>query len=259
MKRLLVIVASLIVVVSIGLSLGTESICQETEEFIILEKFKEHPEIYEFIKNEPEVLLFLEQNPDFADYLSKNPKIVKSIIESPDPEQKTQIFIQFLSAEMEYKRLARVYWDMGEHKKAEKKFKKALELAPQDIEVLIGLGIAYHAQNKYDNAIFWYEKALEVKPDSARVLNNLANAYLRMEEYQKAIYYIQKVLEIEPDMWIARANLGEIYLAQGYHFMALAELENAMQSASPRLKQYIQDLIDKATELIQPGEPAERM
>lgn len=159
-----------------------------------------------------------------------------------------------------YKKLGKDYWDRWLYEESEAEYKKAVELAPQDMEALMSLVRVIHFQGRYDDAIVWYKKVLEIDPQSTRALSNIAAAYLSLKEYKKAMDFITKTMEIEPNMPEAHCTLGEIYLAQGHYFIALEEFNKAIQFAeTPRLKEYIQALIDKTEQLIQSEELIEGM
>ena len=154
----------------------------------------------------------------------------------------------------EIKKNAKEYLYEGQYQDSEREFKKALELAPEDVEVLMGLGAIYHTQGKYDDAITMYTKITKINQKSTSALNNLADAYLRKGDFEKAEEYVLKALAINPDMPAAKATLGEIYLIKGFDDIALKQFEGALQNLEkekdPKLKEYIKGYIqNKITEI----------
>jgi len=112
------------------------------------------------------------------------------------------------------------------HKRAisyykEKKFteaiqlwRKALELNPQEIEVLYSLGLIYFELKKYDDAIKFLNQLLELSPGHDKAMLIIGISYIKLRKFDIAEDYIQKSLDINPKNKLAFLNLGAIYSIQ---------------------------------------------
>jgi tetratricopeptide (TPR) repeat protein len=76
---------------------------------------------------------------------------------------------------------------------------KALELAPEKIEVINSLGTCYMAQGNAEMAIKIYEKAVDLNPNSSMAYFNLGSVYQIKQNHQKAVEYLEKAVELEED------------------------------------------------------------
>ncbi len=79
-------------------------------------------------------------------------------------------FIQFYNKGIEF-------YKLGNYDHAEKEFKKAIELDPNDIHAFYGLGNTHYCKAKYDNAVKVFIKAININPDYAKVHYSLSLAY----------------------------------------------------------------------------------
>ncbi|MBD3194706.1 MAG: tetratricopeptide repeat protein [Candidatus Lokiarchaeota archaeon] len=108
-------------------------------------------------------------------------------------------------------------------------FKKALNLDPDNKDILIRIGLSYRLKKEYDSAIEWYEKALEIDPDDVLALNNIGYAYECKEEIEKAIKMFEKALQIEPSYELALLNLLKLFKEREEPNKAIEILKNALE------------------------------
>jgi tetratricopeptide (TPR) repeat protein len=94
-------------------------------------------------------------------------------------------------------------------------YRKALELAPDKVEILNNLGKALGMKGEDEAAIAQYQKALEIQPGYANARFNLGNRLLKMGRLDEAATQYRKVLEIQPDDATARNMLGKTLLLKG--------------------------------------------
>jgi Flp pilus assembly protein TadD len=64
-----------------------------------------------------------------------------------------------------------------------------------EVEKLVGKGVALHDKGDYNGAIKEYEKAIKIDPNSTLANTEMANTYFAMKEYDKAISHADKVIE----------------------------------------------------------------
>ena len=85
------------------------------------------------------------------------------------------------------------FYKQGKYDQAGEEFKQAIELKPNDVYALYGLGNTYYCKAKYDDAVKIYTKAININPDYAKVHYSLSLAYSKLgmtreAEKQKTIF-----------------------------------------------------------------------
>jgi len=139
--------------------------------------------------------------------------------------------------------MGKAFMDMGQTKKAEEYYLKAIAANPRhhearnnlaeslirqnrieealvhlsyvlnqhpDAEVYLNTGSALAKLNRIDDAIHCFEKALEINPGSAETYNNLGVMMLHKQDYATALKYFQTAIQYRPDYANARANLRQL-------------------------------------------------
>jgi Flp pilus assembly protein TadD len=112
---------------------------------------------------------------------------------------------------------------------AERMYRKALEINPNNAEVHSNLGVVLAARKRGDEAVAHYRKALEIKPDYANAHYNLGVLLAKIERVDEAIDHFQKALEINPDYAEAHNNLGAMLAIRGQTDDAIAHYRKAIQ------------------------------
>ncbi len=74
-----------------------------------------------------------------------------------------------------------------DYEEAERAYKAAAKLAPNDERPFIGLGNIYYDQKRDEEAIAAYRKALELQPKNRSVFEALGDAYFRLGKYEESI------------------------------------------------------------------------
>jgi len=63
-------------------------------------------------------------------------------------------------------------------------------------------GVAYHVQQEYEQALYWYNQALALNPHHLRLLFDMAVVYDTAQQFQEAIrfygLYLQKADAVDP-------------------------------------------------------------
>lgn len=117
----------------------------------------------------------------------------------------------------------------GEYDQGIDAFKRALNLDPNNKDILIRIGLSYRYKEKYDTAIEWYEKVLEIDPDDVLALNNIGYAYECKNEFEKAIDFYKKALEKEPSYELALINLIKLFKEREQFEEAVNILKKALE------------------------------
>ena len=87
------------------------------------------------------------------------------------------------------------YMEMRDFSVAYQSLQKALEKAPEQVEVLNSIGTCSTALNKLEDAVNYYKKALEYNAYSATTYFNLGSVYQIKQEHETAIKYFKNAIE----------------------------------------------------------------
>jgi eukaryotic-like serine/threonine-protein kinase len=113
-------------------------------------------------------------------------------------------------------------WDWA---KAEREFKRAIELNPNDAVSHALYSEILGTQERFDESLAEAERAQKLDPLSPHVLTQLASAYLSTRRYDEAIAQFQSALDLNPDAGDIRAQLAWAYGAKRMYPQAIAEYE----------------------------------
>jgi Tfp pilus assembly protein PilF len=97
-------------------------------------------------------------------------------------------------------RLANLYQDAGMFEPAVEFYKRAIDLAPGDANLLTDLGICYQGLKQYDQALESLEKAQKADPANWQSLYNIiVVAGLDMHRFDRADAALARLQQIHPD------------------------------------------------------------
>jgi pentatricopeptide repeat protein len=103
-----------------------------------------------------------------------------------------------------------LYSTQNQWEKAIREFESAIENNPHNAECLRGLGWAeFNAGNRF-KGIAYLKKAQELEPSNVNVLLDLANAYLLNLNFDEAKQYAQEALHLDPGNVLARQVFDKI-------------------------------------------------
>jgi hypothetical protein len=111
--------------------------------------------------------------------------------------------------------LADSYNRVDSLREAEKHYRIALALSPDNSEVHADLGILYDKQGRFPDAIREYQIALRLGGENALPRLNLGIAYEHLGHYHKALGEYQKALSLGAERPKAFYRMGECYLQLG--------------------------------------------
>ena len=81
---------------------------------------------------------------------------------------------------------------------AERAYKLATKLAPNDERSFEGLGNIYFDQQRNEEAVAAYRRAIELKPKNPAAFENLGDAYYRLGRYQESIDASAQSIRLDP-------------------------------------------------------------
>ena len=115
----------------------------------------------------------------------------------------------------------RLWYDF-DWKGADASFRRALELAPGNPEVLRAAGMMAHIHGRYEEALSFCLLSLEQDPLSISSYAFIARLYHAMGRLPEAAEAFRKGLEISPDATSLHSLLALVLVSQGRHEEALA-------------------------------------
>jgi superkiller protein 3 len=127
---------------------------------------------------------------------------------------------------------------------AEQALKKALELAPDNPEIHVQMGVALYYQWN-PRASFHFHKAIEIQPDCAAAYYNLALWLVRIHDGAGATEAFRRAIRIQPNLSDAYLGLGSQLARQGRIAAAVVHLQHAIElnPADPRGRQLLLDAV----------------
>jgi tetratricopeptide (TPR) repeat protein len=122
-------------------------------------------------------------------------------------------------------------FDTSYYRLASDAYGHVLQLDPENLEALRGIGNLNYDRQKYDEAIAAYEHYLKHKPDDPDVQTDLGTMYLYTGNPDQAIKRYQKAISIKSGFFDAYFNMGVAYGAMNDTANARAALDQALKSA----------------------------
>ena len=98
-------------------------------------------------------------------------------------------------------RLGIAYHQNQKLNEAERQYREAVKLNPYYVEALNNLGSVEYSREQYSRALSQYNKALRIQPDSATILQNIAGCLFAMERYEEGTQMYQRALQINPKLF----------------------------------------------------------
>ncbi|HMN87714.1 MAG TPA: tetratricopeptide repeat protein [Bauldia sp.] len=114
-------------------------------------------------------------------------------------------------------------WD-----KAEADLKKALELNPDQPQVLNYLGYSWVDQGKnLDEGLKMIQTAVDQRPNDGYIVDSLGWAYYRLSRYEDAVKQLERAVELKPEDPVINDHLGDAYWKVGRKLEATFQWSHA--------------------------------
>jgi tetratricopeptide (TPR) repeat protein len=107
--------------------------------------------------------------------------------------------------------------------------RRALELAPQDHELLHLRGYSLGEAGQYDEAMKNIREALRLKPNVPEFHINLGNMLVRVQRFEEAIESYRTAARLEPGSPVVYSNLSRIYLDLGMYDAGIESCQEAVR------------------------------
>jgi tetratricopeptide (TPR) repeat protein len=114
------------------------------------------------------------------------------------------------------------YERLKEWPKAEPNFLKALELSPDQPQVLNYLGYSWVDMNmNLDKGLEMIQKAVDLRPDDGYIVDSLGWAYYRMGRYDDAVNELERAIQLNASDPTINDHLGDAYWRVGRKLEAI--------------------------------------
>ncbi|RME56919.1 MAG: tetratricopeptide repeat protein, partial [Deltaproteobacteria bacterium] len=129
------------------------------------------------------------------------------------------------------------YYDRrGDRKAAERAFREALSIAPEDPTALTNLGSLHARRGAWETAAALFERAIEADPTYLLAYDHLAAVSVACHAYDRAVELLETSLRIAPDQPEIRLRLARIELERGNPDAAARQLD-LLRDAPPRIRE----------------------
>jgi predicted Zn-dependent protease len=118
----------------------------------------------------------------------------------------------------------------GRHRDAAAEWRHALELAPGNMQVEIGLAWSLYEVRDFDSIFSILGSVLKEHRESAEANFLYGASLLNLEQPDAAIPYLNAALHRDPQMQAAHAALGQAFLREGKPVQAIPHLKTAIAS-----------------------------
>lgn len=120
----------------------------------------------------------------------------------------------------------------GQWTAAEKDFRKALEMEPENPLVLNYLGYSYIDRHEnLDEALDMVKRAVAQRPDDGYIVDSLGWAYYRLGRYEDAVTELERAVQLKPADPVINDHLGDAYWRVGRRLEAMFQWSHARDSA----------------------------
>ena len=114
------------------------------------------------------------------------------------------------------------FFEAMQFAEAAEEYEKALELEPDNVDVMSNLGVTYYRLGQLDKAVKVYTRAIAIAPKDADIRSNLAAAHVQQyepggatDQLDMALEQYHKAIELAPDLAEAHFGAGAVYALLG--------------------------------------------
>lgn len=150
------------------------------------------------------------------------------------------------------------YERLKEWEKAEPNFRKALDLRPDQPQVLNYLGYSWVDMNmNLEEGLDMIARAVALRPNDGYIVDSLGWAYYRLGRFDDAVRELEKAVSLKPEDPILNDHLGDAYWRVGKKLQAVYQWNHA-RDMKPELD-VLAAVERKLSEGLPPLEPQEKV
>ncbi len=185
----------------------------------------------------------LSEAKDYAEMAANYDKAVEVI----GPVPKRGDWTVFFQRGIAYERLK-------EWEKAEPNFTKALELNPEQPQVLNYLGYSWvDKEINLEEGLDMIRQAVELRPDDGYIVDSLGWAYFRMGEFEDAVKELERAVQLRAGDATINDHLGDAYWRVGRKLEAVYQWNRALISEGVDVnREEIKEKIEKGLAPLDP-------
>lgn len=131
--------------------------------------------------------------------------------------------------------VGKLCWRISDFNRAERYFRRALQVAPRNPYALYGLGNCYRWHRQYAKAIEIWQKILEDSEGTQALHTRMGDAYFHLDRLQDAEQSYRRALRFGEDMFAA-AGLISLYLQQDRLDLAVETFQDMLEPQGDLLK-----------------------
>ncbi|MBW8282408.1 MAG: tetratricopeptide repeat protein [Rhizobium sp.] len=145
------------------------------------------------------------------------------------------------------------YERLKKWEQAEPNFRKALELNPDQPQVLNYLGYSWVDMNRnLEEGLDMIRKAVELRPDDGYVVDSLGWAYFRLGRFDEAVRELERAIELRAGDATINDHLGDAYWRVGRRLEATYQWKRALISKPdlaeiPKIEAKLRDGLPETT------------
>ena len=98
---------------------------------------------------------------------------------------------------------------------AESQCAKLLETDQLKEEAYLSLANLNRLSGEYKKSLLLYKNALDISPENVDILNNMALSYAELNQLEEAEELFHRTIKLEPGYWKNYLTLGDFYFSQG--------------------------------------------
>ncbi|HYD86464.1 MAG TPA: tetratricopeptide repeat protein [Vitreimonas sp.] len=118
---------------------------------------------------------------------------------------------------------------LGRWPEAEADLQRALELSPEQPDVMNYLGYSWVDRGEnLQEGLAMIRRAVDLRPTSGAIIDSLGWAYYRMGDYAQALDQLERAVEIEPADPTLNDHLGDVYWRLGRRIEARFQWQRAL-------------------------------
>ena len=126
------------------------------------------------------------------------------------------------------------YERAGEWEKAERDFRHALKLSPDQPSVLNYLGYSLIERGeRLKEALEMVRKAVQARPNDGYIVDSLGWAYYRLGRYEDAVRELERAVSLRPGDPVINDHLGDAYWMVGRKLEARFQWQHALDGNPP--------------------------